>query len=158
MLAATTEATIHADQGDPAAARDALDRAHTALKQSGGRLAPASFRYCVTAELTAATGHALLRAGDGNGARETLTTTLNQPRQTPRRQRVLVLIDLAAVELSSGNLPDACSHATQAANLLHQVAYAVGAARLCAFRAAAQRPLPSRALRALDEHLTQIAA
>ncbi len=154
----TIEATIHADRGDQAAAHDALDRAHTALEQSGGRPAPASFRYCAAADLTAATGHALLRAGDGNGARETLTSALNQPRQAPRRQRVLVLIDLAAIELGSGNLPVACSHATQAANLLHQLAYAVGAARLRAFRAAAQRPLPSRALRALDEHLTQLAA
>jgi len=155
---ATTEATIHADRGDQPAARDALDRAHTALEQSSGRPAPASFRYCATAELTAATGHALLRAGDGNGARETLTAALNQPRQNPRRQRVLVLIDLAAVELNSGNFPEACSHATQAATVLHQHAYAVGAARLRAFRAAAQLPLPSRALCALDEHLTQIAA
>lgn len=155
---ATIEATIHADRGDHAAALGALDRARTAVDQPAGRPAPASFRSWVAAHLTAATGHVLRQAGDHNGARATLTAALNQSPHTPRRQRVLILIDLAAVELISGNLPEACSYATQAANLLQQIAYALGAARLCAFRAAAQRPLPSRALRALDECLTHIAA
>jgi tetratricopeptide (TPR) repeat protein len=156
---ATTEATIHADRGDHAAAREALNRAHAALDQPASRPVPALFRSgCTTHLMRAATGHALLRAGDHHAARETLTTALNQSHQTPRRQRALILIDLAAAELSSGNLPEACHHATQAANLLHQAAYAVGAARLRAFRIAAQRPLPNGALRALDEHLAQIAA
>ncbi|MGH3607765.1 MAG: hypothetical protein ACRDRD_06710 [Pseudonocardiaceae bacterium] len=38
------------------------------------------------------------------------------------QKRVLVLIDLATAELRSGNLPDACSYATKAADLLHQAA------------------------------------
>ncbi len=154
---ASTEATIHARRGDHLAAREALDRARVALDQPAGRPAPASFP-CSTAHLAVATGHALLLAGDHNGARETLTTVLHQSRPIPRRQRILTLVDLATAELACGNLPDACTHATQAATLLHQAAYTVGAARLRAFRAAAQRPLPSGALRALDEHLTQIAA
>jgi len=53
---------------------------------------------------------------------------------------------------------DACSYATKAADLLHHVVYAVGAARLHTFRAAAQRPLPSSALRVLDAYLSEIAA
>lgn len=152
------EATIQADWGAHAAARDALDRAHNALGQSAGRPAPGSFPYRAAAHLTTATGHVLLQAGDHDSARETLTAALSQSAQIPRRQRVLILIDLATVELRSGNLTDACSHAIQTANLLHQVAYSVGAARLRAFRATAQRPLPSGALRALDEHLILIAA
>jgi hypothetical protein len=62
------------------------------------------------------------------------------------------------LELHRGDLAAACSWATRAATLLQQTAYALGAARLRAFRAAAQRPLTSRALRALDEHLSRIAA
>jgi transcriptional regulator with XRE-family HTH domain len=155
---ASIEATIWADQGDHVAAREALDVARTTLNQPAGRHAPTSFLTCVLVHLTAATGHALLQAGDHNGARETLAAALGQLRQIPRRQRTLILTDLATAELNSGNLPEACSHATQAANLLHQVAYAVGAIRLRAFRAVAQRPLSSGALRALDEHLTHIAA
>jgi transcriptional regulator with XRE-family HTH domain/tetratricopeptide (TPR) repeat protein len=155
---ASTEATIHADRGDHTAARDALDRAQIALDQCASRPAPTSFRRCCSTHLTAATGRALLRAGDYNSACETLAMVLNQARQIPRRQSVLILIDLAAVELNSGNLPDACLHATQAAHLLHQVDYALGVARLRAFRAAAQQPMPNGALRILDEHLTWIAA
>jgi hypothetical protein len=68
------------------------------------------------------------------------------------------LIDLAIAELHSGDLPAACSHATHAADLLRHAAYAVGATRIRAFRAAAQQPLNNGALRTLDEHLTQIAA
>jgi hypothetical protein len=60
-------------------------------------------------ELAAATGHVLLHAGDHAGARDTLTAALAQSAPTPRRQRVLILIDLATAELRSGNFPAACS-------------------------------------------------
>jgi tetratricopeptide (TPR) repeat protein len=155
---ATIEATIHADRRDHAAARDALDRAHTALDQPGGRPGPASFYYHGTTQLTAAAGHILLRANDHSHACEVLTTAAGDPTSAERRYRVLILIDLATAELHSGNLPAACFHATQAAELLHRAAYAVGTAHLRAFRIAAQRPLTSAALRALDDHLTRIAA
>jgi transcriptional regulator with XRE-family HTH domain len=150
---ATIEATIRADRGDHAAARDALDRAQTALDQPGGRPALTSFHYHGTEQLTAATGHILLRAGDHSHACEVLTAAVADSCLTLRRQRVLILVDLATAELRSGNLADACSHATQAAELLQQTAYAIGTARLRTFRTAAQRPLNSGALRALDEHL-----
>jgi transcriptional regulator with XRE-family HTH domain len=155
---ATTEATIHADRGDHGAARDALDRAQTALDQPGGRSAPASFHNHGTAQLTAATGCVLLRAGAYSDAREGLTAAVGDFRLIGRRQRVLVLVDLARAELRSGDLPTACLHATQAADLLQQAAYTVGTARLRAFRTAAQRSLNGGALRNLDEHLTRIAA
>ena len=155
---ATIEATLHADRGEHAAARQALERAHAALSQLPAHPTAALSHDSITANLAAATGHVLLHAGDHAGARDTLTAALDQPAPTPRRQRVLILIDLATVELHSGNLPAVCSHATQAADLLHQATYAVGAARLRAFRAAAQRLLNSRALRSLNEHLSRIAA
>ncbi|HSZ29003.1 MAG TPA: helix-turn-helix transcriptional regulator [Pseudonocardiaceae bacterium] len=155
---ATTQATIHADRGDHAAARDALDRARTALDQPAGRPAPASFHDCVAAYLTAATGHVLLQAGDHNGARETLTTATDQVRPTARRQHVLVLVDLATAELHSGDLPAACSHAMQAADLLHHFSYATGSTRLRAFRDTAARLIGSQALRVLDESLGDLAA
>jgi tetratricopeptide (TPR) repeat protein len=155
---ATIEATIHADRGDHAAARDALDRAQTALDQPGGRPAPALFDDHSTVQLTAATGRVLLRVGDHSHAREALTAAVGDPRPPGRRHRVLILVDLATAELRSGDLAAACSHATQAAELLHQAVYTVGTTRLRVFRTAAQRPLDSRALRALDECLTRVAA
>lgn len=155
---ATTEATIHADRGDHAAARDALDRAHAAFDQPAGRRAPASFHTHSTAHLTAAIGHVLLRVGDYNGAREALTAALDQLRPISRRHRVLVLVDLATAELHSGNFPAACSCTMQATDILQHASYATGAARLRAFRDAAARPIDPRALRVLDEHLSRIAA
>ena len=154
---ATIEATTHADRGDQVAARDALDRAQTALDQPGGRSAPVWFHFD-TAQLTATTGRILLRIGDHCHAREVLTAAVGDPRSTGRRHRMLILVDLATAELHSGNHAAACSYATQAAELLHHAAYAVGSARLRAFRTAAQQPLTSAALRTLDDLLTQIAA
>jgi transcriptional regulator with XRE-family HTH domain/tetratricopeptide (TPR) repeat protein len=155
---ATIEATIHADREDHAAAYDALDRAQTAIDQPSGHPAPASFHRHGTAQLTATTGHILLQVGDHSHACEMLTAAVDNPRPTGRRQHVLILIDLATAELHSGNLAAACYHATQAARLLQQTVYTVGIARLRAFRTAAQQPLTSAALRALDEHLTRLAA
>jgi transcriptional regulator with XRE-family HTH domain len=155
---ATIEATIHADRGDHAAARAALDRAQTALDRPDGRSAPASFQHHGTAQVIAATGRLLLRDGDHSHAREVLTAAVGDPRLTGRRHRVLILVDLATAELHSGDFAAACSHATQAAQLLHRAAYTVGATRLRAFRAAAQRSLSSGALRSFDQHLYWIAA
>jgi hypothetical protein len=71
---------------------------------------------------------------------------------------VLVLVDLATAELHIGNLAAACSSSTRATELLQQAADMLGTTRLRAFRAAAQQPLSSGALRALDDHLARIAA
>ncbi|MGH3766381.1 MAG: helix-turn-helix domain-containing protein [Pseudonocardiaceae bacterium] len=155
---ATTEATIHADRGNQPAARDALDRAQTALDVPGGRSAPASFHHHGTAQLSAASGRVLLRAGAISEAQEVLIAALGDLRPTDRRQRVLVLIDLADVELRSGNLPTACLRATQAADLLRHAPYATGAAQLRIFRDAAARPIGPRALLALDQCLADLAA
>jgi predicted negative regulator of RcsB-dependent stress response len=155
---ATTEATIYADRSDHAAARDALDRAQTVLDDPAGCPAPGSFHNRGTALLTAAAGHVLLRAGDHSGARETLTAAIDQLRPSSRRQRVLILLDLATAELHSNNLPAACSRAAQATELLQHASYATGAGRLRAFRDAAARPIGPRALRVLDECLGDLAA
>ncbi|MGH3921913.1 MAG: helix-turn-helix domain-containing protein [Pseudonocardiaceae bacterium] len=155
---ATTEATIHADRGDHSAAREALDRAQTALNQPGGRSAPTSFRNPATAQLNAATGRVLLRTGDFDNARDALTTALDDLRSTARRQNVLVLIDLAVVLLHISNLPAACSRATQAADLLRHAPYATGTAHLRTVRDAAARPIGPRALRVLDQYLADLAA
>jgi transcriptional regulator with XRE-family HTH domain/tetratricopeptide (TPR) repeat protein len=155
---AATEATIHADRGDHQLARDALDRAHTELDKPVERPAPECFDEHPADHLAAATGYALLRAGDYNGARTALATALDKLRATARRQRALLLVDLATAELHTGNLPDACAHATQAAGLLHQTPFAIGSARLRAFRAAATQPMSSPSLRILDEQLRRLAA
>lgn len=71
------------------------------------------------AHAAAASGHVHLQAGNHTAARAALATALDQLPPTARRACILAFTDLAMVELHTGNLPDACRHATTAAELLH---------------------------------------
>jgi tetratricopeptide (TPR) repeat protein len=152
----TILATIHANSGDHTAAAGALHRAESTACQPCTQLAFLADHS--SAHLAAAIGHAHLQAGHHTKARAALTAALDQLPATARRARILVLIDLATAELHTDDLPDACRHAITAADLLHRAPYATGTAHLCAFRAAAARPLGPRTLRLLDEHLAHLAA
>jgi transcriptional regulator with XRE-family HTH domain len=154
---ASIQATIRADSGDHISADDALQRAEPTAHQPATQPHPLLVDYG-PAQLAAATGHACLQAGNHTAARAALTAALDQLAPTARRARILVLVDLASAELYAGNIPDACRHATTAADLLQRSRYATGTARLRAFRATAARPIGPRALRVLDEHLAQLAA
>jgi transcriptional regulator with XRE-family HTH domain len=154
---ASIQAIIWADSSDHTSAEDALQRAEPTTYQ------PATQPHLLLldygpAHFAAATGHACLQAGIHTAARAALTAALDQLPPTARRARILVLVDLASAELQAGNIPDACRHATTAADLLQRSRYATGTARLRAFRAAAARPIGPRALRVIDEHLAHIAA
>ncbi|MGH3901702.1 MAG: helix-turn-helix domain-containing protein [Pseudonocardiaceae bacterium] len=153
---ASIQATIHADSGHHTAAVDALRRAKTTTSLPAGH--PSLLLDYGPAYLAAVTGHVYLRAGDHDAARAALAAALDQFPATARRARVLVLADLATVELRAGHVADACRHATTAADLIHRTPFATGAVRLRAFRDLAARPLGARALRVLDEHLAHIAA
>jgi transcriptional regulator with XRE-family HTH domain len=148
---ASIQATIHADSGNHTAAANALHHAESTAPQPTTTL-PLLVDHG-PAHHAAASGHAHLQAGHHTEARAALTAALDQLPPTARRTRILVLTDLAMAELHVGNLPDACRHAVTAADLLRRAPYATGATRLRAFRAAAERPIGPRALRALDEHL-----
>jgi transcriptional regulator with XRE-family HTH domain/tetratricopeptide (TPR) repeat protein len=151
---ASIQATIHADSGNHAAA-DALCRAEPTTSPV---TRPSPLLDYGPAHLAAASGHIHLQAGDHTAARAALAAALDQLPHTARRTRILALTDLAMVELHAGKLPEACRHATTAADLLHRTPYATGAALLRGFRTIAARPLGPRALRALDDHLGRIAA
>ena len=144
---ATIQATIHADSGDHTAAADALHHAQPTVSP------PSPFSADNGPTHLATSGHIHLQAGHHTAARAALTTALNQLPPTARRERILVLIDLAMTELRAGHLPDACHHAVSAADLLQRTPYATGTTRLRAFRTAAASPIGSRALRALDNLL-----
>jgi hypothetical protein len=153
---ASIQATIHADSGEHACAVEALHRAEPAAHQPDAQ-PHLLFDYGVS-HLAAAIGHSHLRASYYTAARDALTAALDQLPVGDRRARILVLVDLATAELHAGNTPDACRYATTAADLLQRTPYATGIARLRAFRAVAARPIGSRALRVLDEHLARLAA
>jgi transcriptional regulator with XRE-family HTH domain len=153
---ASIQATLHADSGDHTCAADTLHRAEPTTNQVA--MQPYFLLDYSLADLAAVTGHLHLQAGNYTAARAALVTALDRFPFTARRARILALIDLATVELHVGNLPDACHHATTAAELLHRSPYAAGTARLRAFRVLAARPIGPRALRILDEHLAHLAA
>lgn len=155
---ATLAATIHADRGEHQAAADALDHARALTDQAGPGGTMAWFESNDAGRLTAVAAHLALRADDHTHARDQYAEALGQVAPTARRQRVLCLIGQATAELHTGNHPEACLHATQAAELLGRAPYATGTARLQAFRATATRPLGRRALRILDTHLNHPAA
>jgi hypothetical protein len=148
---ASIQATLCADSGDHSGAHDALAHAEpTPRSTTQPDYGPA--------QLAAATGHAWLQARNHTAARPELAAALDDFPPTARRARVLVLVDLATAELQAGNIPEACRHATTTAELLQRAPYATGITRLHAFRAAAARPIGSRALRVLDEQLAHLAA
>ena len=152
---ATIQAIIHADSSDHTSATDALHRAESTTHSPTKQPLLADHG---PAHRAAASGHTHLQAGNHTAARAALTTALDQLPPTAHRARILALTDLATAELHAGNFPDACRHATAAADLLHRTPYATGTARLRAFRALAVRPIGPRALRVLDEHLAFLAA
>jgi transcriptional regulator with XRE-family HTH domain len=153
---ASIQATVHADSGDHACAVEALHRADPVAHQVGAQ--PHLLLDYGAGHLAAAIGHTQLRANYYTAARDALTAALDQLSASARRARILVLVDLATTELHAGNIPEACRHATTAADLLQCTPYAIGNARVRAFRAVAARPISSRALRILDEHLAHLAA
>jgi hypothetical protein len=145
---AATEATIHADRGDHQLARDALIRARTELDKPAQHRAAEWFYEYPGQHLAAATGHTLLRAGDHHGARNTIAMALDKLRATARRQRALLLVDLATAELHTGNLPDACARATQSPTpkpLRHRVRPTSGLPRCRSV--AHEQPCPTRTRR-----------
>ena len=153
---AAIEATLLADRGDHPAAREALHRANpTPSSRRPGQVPAPEY---TAAHLAAVTGHLDLQAADYAEARNALGAALAQLPSTARRPRILALVDLAFTELRAGHHPEACRHATTAADQLGRTPYAAGTARLRAFRAAAATPLGPQALRVLDEYLSHLAA
>jgi len=150
------EAAVHADRGEGSAARAALARADVPAP-AGHRTAPGQPDHR-RAHQVAVLGHAYLHAGDQARSRKHLTAALDHLPATARRARVLLLLDLATLELRSGDLPAACRHATTAAGLLDRVPYATGTIRLRAFREATTGQAGPKILRVIDEHLAHAAA
>jgi transcriptional regulator with XRE-family HTH domain len=150
---ASIQAIIHADSGDHPAAAEALSRAESPVSPPSPFLGD----YGPAAHL-AATGHTHFQAGHHTAARAALTAALAHLPPTARRERIVVLTDLAMTELRAGRLPEACHHAITAAELLHRTPYATGTTRLYAFRTAAAHPIGPRGLRVLDEHLAHLVA
>lgn len=154
---AAVESEIQTNTGTAAAALAAVDRARDALDRPGLSPALPWFDYYDATRLAGFAGYATLRAGRLDEARATLTAALAQLPRTAVKQRAVFLADLAAVELSGGDLDHACTLAGNAADQLHRAGYATGAGRLREFRAAVDQWKTTVPVRTLDEQLATLA-
>jgi transcriptional regulator with XRE-family HTH domain len=142
-------ALLHADHGDHQAANQAATQAATAPRPADRTAA----QRC-DARMAAVRGHLALKAADHDTARQGLTDALDLLPRTARRLRMRVLLDLADLELTAGNLAEACRHASTVAEYLHAAGNATVAAQLRAFRARiASQKVERRILRIIDAYL-----
>jgi hypothetical protein len=135
----------------------ALDRAVDDLHRPPHAPIPAWFDYYSAARLDGFRGQALLAAGQGEAARRALTRSLADLEPHAVKQRAVLLADLAASGLC-GPDPDveqACAEALQAATELGRTRYQAAAERLAALRARLVPWQRTRAVRQLDDLLSE---
>jgi transcriptional regulator with XRE-family HTH domain len=153
---AAIESEMQTNAGSAAAALAAVDRARDALARPGLAAELRWFDYYDATRLAGFAGYATLRAGRMDDAKTALTDALAQLPRTAVKQRAVFLADLAAVELSGGDLDHACRLAGDAAEQLHRAGYATGAGRLREFRGSVDRWKTSVPVRTLDEQLAAL--
>ena len=151
------ESEIQANAGANDAALAAIDQAREALVKPGLTADLPWFDYYDDTRLSGFAGYATLRAGRFEESRAALTDALGRLPRTAVKQRAVFLTDIATVELSSGDLDQACRTAGDAADHLRQAGYAVGFGRLRNFRRSVERWSESRPVRMLDEQLAALA-
>ena len=98
-------------------------------------------------------GYASLRARRYDEAMALLTATLKQLPKDAVKQQAVVLADLAAAHLATGDLDRSCAIATDAVESLRQAGYATGLDRLRTLRAQMTPWATAAPVRALDQHL-----
>jgi transcriptional regulator with XRE-family HTH domain len=135
----------------------ALDRAVDDLHRSPHAPIPAWFDYYSPARLDGFRGQVLLAAGRAEAARDALTRALADLEPHAVKQRAVLLADLAASGLC-GPDPDieqVAAEALQAATELGRTRYQAAAERLAALRARLVPWRRTRAVRELDDLLSE---
>jgi hypothetical protein len=138
----------------------ALDRAVDDLGRSRSAPVPAWFDYYSAARLDGFRGQVLLAAGRGAQARDVLTRALADLEPAAVKQRAVLLADLAASGLCDPE-PDVeqiAAEAVQAAEELGRTRYRAAAERLSSLRARLRPWGRTRAVRDLDEALSEYVA
>ncbi|WP_062431608.1 hypothetical protein [Herbidospora daliensis] len=108
----------------------AIGRGEEALGEGADAALPEWFDWFSPVRLAAFKGNTQLKAGHLPQARETLLQALAQLSDEARKQRTVVLGDLAAVEAAEGNPEAACARAIEALDQLAVTWYAAGMERL----------------------------
>jgi transcriptional regulator with XRE-family HTH domain len=150
------ESEIQTNAGEHTAALVSIDRAREALAEPGLTADLPWFDYYDATRLSGFAGYANLRAGRPEESRAALTEALGHLPRSTVKQRAVFLADIASVELSCGDLDQACRIAGDAAGELGQAGYAVGFGRLRDFRRSVERWSDSTPVRALDEQLAAL--
>jgi tetratricopeptide (TPR) repeat protein len=150
------ESEIQTNAGEHTAALVSIDRAREALAEPGLTADLPWFDYYDATRLSGFAGYANLRAGRPEESRAALTEAVGHLPRTAVKQRAVFLADIASVELSCGDLDQACRIAGDAAAELGQAGYAVGFGRLRDFRRLVERWSDSTPVRALDEQLAAL--
>lgn len=151
LAAVGSEITANAGSADESLAF--IDRARVALARPV--LAPdlSWFDFFDESRLDGFAGYASLRARRYDEAMTLLTATLKRLPGDAVKQRAVVLADLAAAHLASGDLDRSCAIATDAVDSLCQAGYATGLDRLRTLRSSMTPWAASAAVRDLDQHL-----
>jgi tetratricopeptide (TPR) repeat protein len=150
------ESEIQANAGAHTPALEAIDRAREALAKPGLSADLPWFDYYDETRLSGFAGYALLRAGKHEQSRVALDESLSHLPRAAVKQRAVFLADVATVELSRGDLEQACRIAGDAAEELRQAGYAMGFSRLREFRSSVRPWAGSAHVRMLDEQLAAL--
>jgi transcriptional regulator with XRE-family HTH domain len=135
------------------AARRCHERARAVLPASS--TTPAWFDFFDAKRLAGFEGFTLRSMGDLDGARAKLEAAMRPGPEMGPKQRAVTAIDLAGVCVASGDMDTGCRLASEAAQDLHRVGYAMAVDRLRAFR----RSIPVQrhpAVRLLDDQLAEL--
>jgi len=150
---AAVESEIRANAGMGAEALEAIDRARGKLANPGLIADLPWFDYYDSTRLYGFAGYALLRDGQFEASRASLTDAAGHLPRAAVKQKAVFLADIASVELAGGNLDQACASAGEAADQLRRAGYAMGLGRLREFRRAVEPWASSTPVRTLDEQL-----
>lgn len=150
------ESEIQTNAGAHTAALVSIDRAREELASPGLAADLPWFDYYDATRLSGFAGYATLRAGRPEESRAALTDALGHLPRTAVKQRAVFLADIASVELSCGDLDQACRIAADAVGELQQAGYAIGFGRLRDFRSSVEPWSNSTPVRALDEQLATL--
>jgi hypothetical protein len=149
---------IAARRGDTAAALASTGRARESLaaaadSDSDGAAAPAWLDFYDTARLAGFAGFAHLRAGEPAVAYSFLSESLDGLAAGSRKQRALLLADLAHATLAAGEVGRCVALLDEALAILAEHWYAAAMARVHAVRVALGPHASSREVREFDERL-----
>ncbi|MET7956298.1 helix-turn-helix transcriptional regulator [Streptomyces sp. NPDC005317] len=123
------------------------------LAAGGENEAPAWLDWFSAVRLAAFKGNTQLKAGHLPQARATLRGVLEELPAAEDKQRSVILGDLAAVEVASGNPEAACEYAREALDQLESTWYATGMDRVREVRRSLAPHQNQQCVRDLDERL-----